>query len=84
MSWKISVPPMVPAVTTWVRPQPPAASSSESTGPAAETRNSRPGVCGSRSISENPPSGYSKMRRTGSPNPRATTEWLSSWTRTDR
>ena len=24
------------------------------------------------------------MRRTGSPNPRATTEWLSSCTRTDR
>ena len=61
----------------------PPARASESSGPAAETRNSLPGVGGSRSISENPPSGYSRMRRTGSPNPRATREWLSSCTSTE-
>ena len=67
MSWSTSVPAMVPAGTTCIRPYPQAASASDSAGPAADTRNSRPGVGGSCSISENPPSGYSRMRRTGSP-----------------
>ncbi len=52
-------------------------------GPAADTASSRPGVGGSCSISEKPPSGYSRIRRTGRPNARATTEWLSSCTSTD-
>ena len=54
-------------------PMPMPASASDIAGPAAETRNSLPGVGGSCSISEKPPSGYSRIRRTGSPKPLATT-----------
>jgi hypothetical protein len=75
--------PLMPLSTTWNSPHPAAPSSRERAGPAADTRNSLPGVCGSLSISEMPPSGYSRIRRTGSPKPSATTEWLSSCTRTD-
>ena len=56
-SWWTRLPMMVSGGTTRIRPNPPAARASDSAGPAAETRNSRPGVGGSRSISENPPSG---------------------------
>jgi len=56
-SWLTSVPPMVSGGTTCIRPYPAAARTSDSAGPAADTRNSRPGVGGSCSISENPPSG---------------------------
>ena len=51
------VPPTVSAGTTCIRPYPPAARASDRAGPAADTANSRPGVGGSCSISENPPSG---------------------------
>ena len=57
MSWRTRVPAMVSGGTTCIRPYPAAARASDSAGPAADTRNSRPGVGGSRSISENPPSG---------------------------
>jgi hypothetical protein len=56
-SWLTSVPPMVSGGTTCIRPYPAAARTSDSAGPAADTTNSRPGVGGSCSISENPPSG---------------------------
>ena len=52
--------------------------------PNSNTDTWRDGVDGARSISETPPSGHSTMRRTGRPYPCATTEWLSSWTRTER
>ena len=57
LSWWTRVPPMVSGETTCIRPYPAAARASDRAGPAADTRNSRPGVGGSRSISENPPSG---------------------------
>ena len=57
LSWLTSVPAMVSGETTCIRPYPTAARASDSAGPAADTRNSRPGVGGSRSISEKPPSG---------------------------
>ena len=56
-SWLHSVPPMVSGGTTCIRPYPAAASTSDSAGPAADTMNSWPGVGGSFSISEKPPSG---------------------------
>ena len=56
-SWKSSTRRTPPPWTPRYSAYPPAASASETAGPAAETRNSRPGVGGSRSISENPPSG---------------------------
>ncbi len=59
------------------------ARASETSGPAAATRNSWLGVGGSFSISENPPSGYSSTRRTGSLKALATTQWLSSCTSTE-
>ncbi len=65
---------MPPGAATRIIPYPPAASTSESSGPAPDTRNSLAGVCGSCSISEKPPSGYSRMRRTGRLNARATAQ----------
>ena len=56
-SWLTRTPAMVLGGTTCISPYPAAASTSDSAGPAAETPNSRPGVGGSRSISEKPPSG---------------------------
>ena len=82
MSCLISAP-VTPYGATWDRPQPSAPSASDSAGPAPATANSRPGVGASRSISETPPSGYSRMRRTGRPKPRATIEWDSSCTSTE-
>ena len=56
-SCSISRPGRPPRWLTSRTTQPSAASTSESSGPAADTRSSRPGVGGSCSISENPPSG---------------------------
>ena len=56
-SCQTRAPGMLSRETTCIRPNPAAARTSDSAGPAADTRNSRPGVGGSRSISENPPSG---------------------------
>ena len=59
--------PLTPSLTTSESAQPTPPSASDSAGPAADTQNSLSGVCGSLSISEMPPRGYSRMRRTGRP-----------------
>ena len=83
ISWSISTRGMPPGLNATSRPQPHPASASEVSGPTTETANSRAGVCGSCSISENPPSGYSRIRRTARPKACATTQWLSSCTSTE-
>ena len=83
ISCLIRDPPM-PVSTTWYSPQPTAPSSKRQGRARGRHANSRPGVGASWSISEMPPSGYSRIRRTGRPKPSATTEWLSSCTSTDR
>ena len=50
MSWWTSVPVMVPGETTCISPYPAAARASDRAGPAADTRNSRPGVWAGRVI----------------------------------
>ena len=83
ISWSVSTRAMPVGWTTSMASQPRPARPRDSSGPAPETRNSLPGVCGSSSISEKPPSGYSRIRRTGRPKARATAQWLSSWTSTE-
>ena len=83
ISWSISTRGIPPRLNATFSPQPHPASASEVSGPTTETANSRAGVGGSCSISEKPPSGYSRIRRTVSPKARATTQWLSSCTSTE-
>src|SRR5580693_5312356 len=83
ISCSISTRGMPPRLNAKSSPMPMPARASDVSGPTTDTLNSLAGVGGSCSISEKPPSGYSRMRRTVSWNARATTQWLSSCTSTD-
>lgn len=52
-------------------------------GPTMAIRNSAPAEVGSRSILETPPNRNRVIRRTGIPRAFATSEWASSWARTE-
>ncbi len=56
-TWRTMTQATVPDGTTCSSPKAIAASTKDRNGPAADTVNSRPGVCGSTSISDTPPSG---------------------------